>query len=80
MTTDNDNHIPRHRHTRSGEESASRLLLRNIMNLFFIIAVIVLIVLYFVRPGIQQTSGYIVFAMFTVAIKIAEMVIRFLPK
>ena len=50
------------------------------MNLFFIIAVIVLIVLYFVRPGIQQTSGYIVFAMFTVAIKIAEMVIRFLPK
>lgn len=80
MTTDNDNRIPRHHHTRSGEESASRLLLRNIMNLFFIIAVIVLIVLYFVRPGIQQTSGYIVFAMFTVAIKIAEMVIRFLPK
>lgn len=80
MTTDNDNRTTRHRHTRSGEESASRLLLRNIMNLFFIIAVIVLIVLYFVRPGIQQTSGYIVFAMFTVAIKIAEMVIRFLPK
>ena len=45
-----------------------------------IIAVVVLIVLYFVRPGIQQPTGYLVFAMFTVSVKIAEMVIRFLPK
>lgn len=69
---------PRHIHPK--EESPSRLLLRNIMNLFFIIAVIAMIVLYFVSPGIQQTAGYLVFAMFTVAVKIAEMVIRFLPK
>lgn len=80
MTTENNNETQRPRHTQRKEESASRLLIRNIMNLYFIVAVVVLIVLYFVRPGIQQTTGYLVFAMFTVSVKIAEMVIRFLPK
>lgn len=50
------------------------------MNLTFIAAVVVLIVLYFVRPGIQSNPAYIIFGMFAVLVKIAEMIIRFLPK
>lgn len=80
MTNDKESEQSLHRHVHPKEESSSRLLLRNIMNVVFMIAVIILIVLYFVRPGIQQTTGYIVFAMFAVAVKIAEMIIRFLPK
>lgn len=50
------------------------------MNLVFIIDVAALIILYFVRPGIQNNPVYIVSGMFAVLVKIAEMIIRFLPK
>ena len=68
------------RHERIRKESDSRFLLRQIMNLVFIIGVAALIILYFVRPGIQNNPVYIVSGMFAVLVKIAEMIIRFLPK
>lgn len=68
------------RHMRQHKESGKRFLLRQVMNLIFIAAVVVLIVLYFVRPGIQSNPAYIIFGMFAVLVKIAEMIIRFFPK
>lgn len=68
------------RHERIRKESDSRFLLRQIMNLVFIIGVAALIILYFVRPGIQNNPVYIVSGMFAVLVKIAEKIIRFLPK
>ena len=69
------------RHERQPKkESGKRFLLRQVMNFTFIAAVVVLIVLYFVRPGIQSNPVYIIFGMFAVLVKIAEMIIRFLPK
>ena len=68
------------RHERIRKESDSRFLLRQIMNLVFIIGVAAFIILYFVRPGIQNNPVYIVSGMFAVLVKIAEMIIRFLPK
>lgn len=68
------------RHERQQKESDKRFLLRQVMNFIFIAAVVVLIVLYFVRPGIQSNPVYIIFGMFAVLVKIAEMIIRFLPK
>ena len=62
------------------KESDKRFLLRQVMNFTFIAAVVVLIVLYFVRPGIESNPVYIIFGMFAVLVKIAEMIIRFLPK
>ncbi len=62
------------------KESDKRFLLRQIMNVTFIAIVAVLIVLYFVRPGIQSTPAYIILGLFAVLVKIAEMIIRFLPK
>ena len=68
------------RHERIHNESDSRFLLRQVMNLIFIVGVAALIILYFVRPGIQNNPVYIVSGMFAVLVKIAEMIIRFLPK
>ncbi len=68
------------RHERIHKESDSRFLLRQVMNLIFIVGVAALIILYFVRPGIQNNPVYIVSGMFAVLVKIAEMIIRFLPK
>ena len=68
------------RHERIRKESDSRFLLRQVMNLIFIVGVAALIILYFVRPGIQNNPVYIVSGMFAVLVKIAEMIIRFLPK
>lgn len=68
------------RHERIRKESDSRFLLRQVMNLIFIIGVAALIILYFVRPGIQNNPVYIVSGMFAILVKIAEMIIRFLPK
>ena len=69
------------RHERQPKkESDKRFLLRQAMNFTFIVAVVALIVLYFVRPGIQSNPAYIIFGMFAVFVKIAEMIIRFLPK
>lgn len=68
------------RHERIRKESDGRFLLRQVMNLIFIVGVAALIILYFVRPGIQNNSVYIVSGMFAVLVKIAEMIIRFLPK
>ena len=68
------------RHERIRKESVSRFLLRQVMNLIFIVGVAALIILYFVRPGIQNNPVYIVSGMFAVLVKIAEMIIRFLPK
>ena len=68
------------RHERIRKESDSRFLLRQVMNLIFIVGVAALIILYFVRPGIQNNAVYIVSGMFAVLVKIAEMIIRFLPK
>lgn len=68
------------RHEQIRKESDSRFLLRQVMNLIFIIGVAALIILYFVRPGIQNNPVYIVSGMFAVLVKIAEMIIRFLPK
>ena len=59
------------RHERIRKESDSRYLLRQIMNLVFIIGVAALIILYFVRPGIQNNPVYIVSGMFAVLVKIA---------
>ena len=59
------------RHERICKESDSRFLLRQIMNLVFIIGVAALIILYFVRPGIQNNPVYIVSGMFAVLVKIA---------
>lgn len=67
-------------HERIRKESDSRFLLRQVMNLIFIVGVAALIILYFVRPGIQNNPVYIVSGMFAVLVKIAEMIIRFLPK
>lgn len=66
--------------SRRREESPRRLLIRNIMNLYFMVAVAAIIALYFACPGVHETAGYMVFAMFTIAVKIAEMIIRFLPE
>lgn len=68
------------RHERIRKESDNRFLLRQVMNLIFIVGVAALIILYFVRPGIQNNPVYIVSGMFAVLVKIAEMIIRFLPK
>ena len=68
------------RNERIRKESDSRFLLRQVMNLIFIVGVAALIILYFVRPGIQNNPVYIVSGMFAVLVKIAEMIIRFLPK
>lgn len=68
------------RHERIRKESDSHFLLRQVMNLIFIVGVAALIILYFVRPGIQNNPVYIVSGMFAVLVKIAEMIIRFLPK
>lgn len=68
------------RHERIRKESDSSFLLRQVMNLIFIVGVAALIILYFVRPGIQNNPVYIVSGMFAVLVKIAEMIIRFLPK
>lgn len=65
------------RHERIRKESDGRFLLRQVMNLIFIVGVAALIILYFVRPGIQNNPVY---GMFVVLVKIAEMIIRFLPK
>lgn len=68
------------RHERIRKESDGRFLLRQVMNFIFIVGVAALIILYFVRPGIQNNPVYIVSGMFAVLVKIAEMIIRFLPK
>ena len=68
------------RHERIRKESDSRFLLRQVMSLIFLVGVVALIILYFVRPGIQNNPVYIVSGMFAVLVKIAEMIIRFLPK
>lgn len=68
------------RHERIRKESDGRFLLHQVMNLIFIVGVAALIILYFVRPGIQNNPVYIVSGMFAVLVKIAEMIIRFLPK
>lgn len=68
------------RHERIRKENDSRFLLRQVMNLIFIVGVAALIILYFVRPGIQNNPVYIVSGMFAVLVKITEMIIRFLPK
>ena len=68
------------RHERIRKESDSRFFLSQVMHLIFIVGVAALIILYFVRPGIQNNPVYIVSGMFAVLVKIAEMIIRFLPK
>lgn len=71
--------FPRHERDKKAE-SRSRFALRQIMNLLFVLGVVVLIITYFVRPGIQSTPAYIISGMFVVLVKIAEMIIRYLPK
>ena len=62
MTTENNNETQRPRHTQRKEESASRLLIRNIMNLYFIIAVVVLAGLgYFVFTNYVSKEKDLVF-------------------
>jgi|GEM_PF-3444338 len=80
MAKDTEIQQPSRHERQSKKESDKRFLLRQVMNFTFIAAVVVLIVLYFVRPGIQSNPVYIIFGMFAVLVKIAEMIIRFLPK
>lgn len=61
-------------------ESSGRFLARQVMNLTFILGVVALIVLYFVKPQITGDIRYIIFGMFVVLVKIAEMIIRYLPR
>lgn len=62
------------------EESRNRFLLRQAMNIFFIVAVVAMIIVYFLKPTVRDNMAYIIFGMFTVLVKIAEMIIRYLPK
>lgn len=70
---------PRHSNSEK-RESSGRFLARQVMNLIFILGVVALIVLYFVKPQITSDIRYIIFGMFVVLVKIAEMIIRYLPK
>lgn len=77
-----DTGTPIHPRRSNGEkhESSGRFLTRQVMNLTFIVGVVALIVLYFVKPQITSDIRYIIFGMFVVLVKIAEMIIRYLPK
>lgn len=70
---------PRHQKPQR-QENRQRFMLRQIMNTLFILGVLALIVAYFVKPGIQSDFAYMACAMFVVLVKIAEMIIRYLPK
>lgn len=61
-------------------EKRSIFLLRQAMNLIFMVSVVLLIVIYFAKPALAASMGYVIFAMFVVLLKIAEMIIRFLPR
>ena len=80
MAKDTEIQQPSRHERQPKKESDKRFLLRQVMNCTFIAAVVVLIVLYCVRPGIESNPVYIIFGMFAVLVKIAEMIIRFLPK
>ncbi len=69
-----------HRRREERLEPRSRFMLRQVMNLLFIVGVVALIVLYFAVPGIAGTPAYLTSGMAVVAVKIAEMIIRYLPK
>lgn len=69
-----------HRERRKNAEGRGRFMLRQIMNLLFIVGVIILMIYYFAKPGIQNNPAYIMSGMFVVLVKIAEMIIRYLPK
>lgn len=78
---DNQNTVEHRGHKRHEKvESRQRFMLRQVMNLLFMIGVVALVVLYFIRPGIEKETGYLVFGMFVVLLKISEMIIRYLPK
>ena len=68
------------RTNRRNEERRDIFILRQVLNIFFIIAVIALIVAYFVRPSLIDTMGYKIFCMFVVLVKISEMIIRFISR
>ena len=69
-----------HRRREERPEPRSRFMLRQAMNLLFIVGVAALIVLYFAVPGIEGNPEYLTSGMAVVAVKIAEMIIRYLPK
>lgn len=80
MATDTGTPVHPRRSGGGKSESSGRFLTRQVMNLVFILGVVALIVLYFVKPQIESDTRYIIFGMFVVLVKIAEMIIRYLPK
>lgn len=61
-------------------EPEGRFQLRQIMNLVFVLAALILMVLYFVVPDALDRTWYTICALVTILIKISEIVIRYLPK
>lgn len=61
-------------------ESEKRFMIRQIMNTLFILLVFVIVVIYFIFPYASQQQWFTILGLFTIILKISEIVIRYLPK
>ena len=64
----------------STNESEKRFMIRQIMNTLFILLVFVIVVIYFIFPDASQQQWFTILGLFTIILKISEIVIRYLPK
>lgn len=61
-------------------ESKTRFMIRQIMNTLFILLVIAIIAIYFISPYASKQQWFVFLELFTIFLKISEIVIQHLPK